>query len=596
MAKVLYGSLIDDRTTVGTGGSAYDISRGYQSPGYSTSAGSTTQSTATKERSSSARSNNALSAPAPAAKPAAVGSVTEVRPYDYAVPVDAALIRLAQGLDAPSDTRSAGSNPPASNQQNKPASSTPTALNEWGSVEGYNPYANPPVGTVGSGTPVSYASTTATSTPVKRTGGTDYLEQWYNQYPSYNDQIVQGIKTGYSDMEENLRRANAAAVEKGILEQQAALQNALPYYNQMIAQNARDKLIAGDNLALRNASAGDLGGIGQKMYSDQQNAYDSRLYAIELEQINLQNTINQQIANLRAQGEFELADALLELGQNRMAALTNQYNTYASNRASWGGAVDNYNLSRDNLAYEQAMQRLQLGLFNAEDAAALGVDAAQAKAFSDRINLLAQLNVQQAQAELENTYSAIRAREAAAAAATTPVVPTSGNGNVPLVDWEPVMKDGTILPQNTESKVGALYEDTVPASPGVTVPAAQGRMNREFKQAMGEGNLDSANAMLAMAEAEYNRSLVNPLNGAAFSKTSIPGLSQVYGKFRSTSPSQRDGVLSTDGQHRFYELIANGYAANPQALLAQLYNDTINGVIDEDDYAGLMHVITTYAR
>lgn len=168
----------------------------------------------------------------------------------------------------------------------------------------------------------------------------------------------------YLDIRDNMLKANDAATEMGVNKLRAQLENTLPTYDEQRAQTAIDKEKAASNAALRNAVAGDRGGIGERAYSLEQNAYDQRMLQIQLEQISFTNSINQQIAQLEAEGKYNEANLLAEWGQARVNALQNQYNNYWNMRADTAYNLDNlnrqlqmdeYNIAAD--AYNRAFDR-----------------------------------------------------------------------------------------------------------------------------------------------------------------------------------------------------------------------------------------------
>ena len=87
--------------------------------------------------------------------------------------------------------------------------------------------------------------------------------------------------------------------------------------NQSEAEAAR----ALDNAALYAAARGDRGGIGESQYQAIQAAALQNRARIRSAQSELAADTARQIAQLRAQGEFQKADALLEVGQSYLSQL-----------------------------------------------------------------------------------------------------------------------------------------------------------------------------------------------------------------------------------------------------------------------------------
>lgn len=111
------------------------------------------------------------------------------------------------------------------------------------------------------------------------------------------------------------------AVNQGVTELQRAEQDAQEQFqtqqNQVDANEAR----ALDNQALYAEARGDRGGIGQAQYAQiQANAMTNRR-TINSARTKLATDTARQIADLRAQGEFQKADAVLELAQTYLAQM-----------------------------------------------------------------------------------------------------------------------------------------------------------------------------------------------------------------------------------------------------------------------------------
>ena len=301
-------------------------------------------------------------------------------------------------------------------------------------------------------------------------GETPYLEQMYADYPmqdyiqqyldaaeAKNEAKLQALQAQmdasekgaaqqlqfwqdqYNDIKEQLLAANKAATEKSVLELQAQLENGLGTYDQQRAQAAITQARAANNAALRNTAAGDMGGIGQKQYSAEQNAYDQNLMSIQLEQINFQNQINQQIAQLEAEGRYQEADLLAEWGQQKINTMQDQYDWYWEMRYKNAYDLDALNRTleaeqyertqaADELAYNRAMQRLQLGIFSAEDAEALGIPAEDAQRVADYYQQMAALDLQAAQADLDATIAKMNGTGGSGSGGGGRTYRTSGGG------------------------------------------------------------------------------------------------------------------------------------------------------------------------
>lgn len=110
-------------------------------------------------------------------------------------------------------------------------------------------------------------------------------------------------------------------VQKAVAELERALADAQPQFKEQQEQVAKDEMQALDNSALYSEMRGDKGGIGKEQYSSIQNTAAQNSLAIAQAQTKLATDTQRQIADLRAQGEFEKANALLTITQNYLTQL-----------------------------------------------------------------------------------------------------------------------------------------------------------------------------------------------------------------------------------------------------------------------------------
>lgn len=194
----------------------------------------------------------------------------------------------------------------------------------------------------------------------------EYWERFQNEYDP------EKFAADYDAIRDQLIAANNAGVDLGRMKLQAQLENALPQYDELRAQNDIAKAKASNNMALYNQAQGDLGGIGSRRYSIEQNAYDQRMNEIQLEQQNLINTTNQQIAQLEAEGKMKEAELLAQWGQAKLAAMQEQYNLYWNLYQQGASAMENlqYGIASDDWdrAYKIRQDELQnqLNKYNAD--------------------------------------------------------------------------------------------------------------------------------------------------------------------------------------------------------------------------------------
>ena len=111
------------------------------------------------------------------------------------------------------------------------------------------------------------------------------------------------------------------AVDNAVKELERALEDAQPKYKEQMESVAKDEMQSLDNSALYAEMRGDKGGIGQSQYNEIQAAAAQNKLAVQQAQTKLSTDTARQIADLRAQGEFEKADAALEVAQTYLSQL-----------------------------------------------------------------------------------------------------------------------------------------------------------------------------------------------------------------------------------------------------------------------------------
>ena len=131
----------------------------------------------------------------------------------------------------------------------------------------------------------------------------DYLDRWY---AAAKQQQQMSIDYG---------------TNKGVLELQRAQQDADGMFQNQRDQVALDEAKALDNQALYAEARGDKGGIGKSQYDTVMNTAAQNRLSVNSAQTKLATDTSRQIADLRAQGEFEKADALLTLSQSYLSQL-----------------------------------------------------------------------------------------------------------------------------------------------------------------------------------------------------------------------------------------------------------------------------------
>ena len=230
---------------------------------------------------------------------------------------------------------------------------------------------------------------------------TDAYSWLYNDAQIFGDAMNKTIEDYYKNQTDQARAEYEYAIWKGQQELLNALNNGKSRYNQAVAQNAISSLQAADNLALRNAAAGDLGGIGGKLYSDQQASFDAQLGDIRNEELRLYNETEQQAALLEAQDRFEEAQAVREVGAQRLQALLNLQDELWNNGREDYKWVLNYGMNYQQQALDNALTRLQLGILSDSDIEALGVAPEEAKNLANYYNQIRDIDMQSAMLQLQ---------------------------------------------------------------------------------------------------------------------------------------------------------------------------------------------------
>lgn len=121
-----------------------------------------------------------------------------------------------------------------------------------------------------------------------------------------------------------------------------ALQDAQAGYDQSVAQSYIEQLQAQEAQALYNQRQGDRGGIGSEQWSSIGNTYAKIRQSIGAEQRKLATDTARQIADLRAQGAYEEADALLTVAQNKLSAMYNELTRLQEYDASQRSSLASY--------------------------------------------------------------------------------------------------------------------------------------------------------------------------------------------------------------------------------------------------------------
>ena len=110
-------------------------------------------------------------------------------------------------------------------------------------------------------------------------------------------------------------------VNSSINELRRAQEDAAAEFQTQRNQVSADEARALDNQVLYSEARGDDGGIGKSQYASVQNTAANNRYNINAQQVKLATDTQRQITDLRAQGEFEKADKVLEISQKYLSEL-----------------------------------------------------------------------------------------------------------------------------------------------------------------------------------------------------------------------------------------------------------------------------------
>lgn len=148
------------------------------------------------------------------------------------------------------------------------------------------------------------------------------------------------------------------AVDKGVNDLERAKEDAALQYQTQRDQVSADEQKALDNQALYAQARGDNGGIGEAQYAAIQAAAAQNRQTVNTAQTKLSTDTARQIADLRAQGEFQKADELLSITQSYLSQLMQLEQWALSTNLS----VDEFNTQIDEWVaqFNRATQQMQI--------------------------------------------------------------------------------------------------------------------------------------------------------------------------------------------------------------------------------------------
>jgi len=157
--------------------------------------------------------------------------------------------------------------------------------------------------------------------------------------------------------EEQAVRSADRAVQQGTTDLQRQMQDAQEQFQTQRDQIDADEARSKDNQALYAEARGDRGGIGQAQYDAIQNNAATLRYNTQKEQASLAQDVKRQITDLRAQGEYQKADQLLNIAQNYLGQLMTLY--------QWAKET-NLGVDEFNIQIDQWKENYKMNLLNAE--------------------------------------------------------------------------------------------------------------------------------------------------------------------------------------------------------------------------------------
>lgn len=205
---------------------------------------------------------------------------------------------------------------------------------------------------------------------VVRTNGGDFVYNNPNKNSTADRNKVHQIPTNYGQAnldawlkaaQQQATQAADFATQQGIKELTRAEEEAQKQFQTQRNQIDIDEAKAKDNQALYAEARGDKGGIGAAQYDSIMNTAANNRLQVQQAQTKLSTDTARQISDLRSQGEFEKADALLQLTQNYLSQLISM-EQFALN---YNLSAAQFNASLDQWAQEYNLKVADLtGVYN----------------------------------------------------------------------------------------------------------------------------------------------------------------------------------------------------------------------------------------
>lgn len=217
--------------------------------------------------------------------------------------------------------------------------------------------------------------------------GTDYLLNEYNNLPTYQENMENLINTTYSDLIDLNNARIDEQLKLTLADYANQLDQAKGQFAQIRAKLEQMKATEADNLALAAAMNGDRGGVGKAQYSQQMQQRDQALYEIDLQQVNLEQQIQQAIADAKATGNYTKLAQQIELATAQFERLAQLAADVENLKTSDATRLDQYYLQVQELQQNAVLDKINYGIkITAEDMALFGLSGAMAQAAADELN------------------------------------------------------------------------------------------------------------------------------------------------------------------------------------------------------------------
>jgi hypothetical protein len=172
---------------------------------------------------------------------------------------------------------------------------------------------------------------------------------------SYED----SIRAQYDAYAQGETQAIEAKTQAAVAAEQQSYEDTVADYQAQYRALTAQGLQATDNQALESRAAGRYGGIGTAQVAAVQQDYQSARQQLSLQQQSLATDTLREMENLRAQGQFDQADALLQIRQMEFSALYEDAVRVDENRYANAQWEESLQREDEALAREQAQAEAQ---------------------------------------------------------------------------------------------------------------------------------------------------------------------------------------------------------------------------------------------